>query len=45
MHDILKRQQPEGQANINGVAIPYANGAFPSANINGVPLGTGLAAT
>ncbi|XP_043706025.1 dirigent protein 16-like [Telopea speciosissima] len=29
----------------NGVAIPNANGAIPTFNANGVPLGTGLAGT
>lgn len=29
----------------DGVAIPNANGAMPTFNINGVPLGTGLAGT
>lgn len=29
----------------NGVAIPNANGAIPTLNANGVPLGTGLAGT
>ncbi|KAL3506304.1 hypothetical protein ACH5RR_031686 [Cinchona calisaya] len=29
----------------NGVAIPNANGAIPTVNINGIPLGTGLAGT
>ncbi|KAL2463249.1 Dirigent protein 18 [Forsythia ovata] len=29
----------------NGVAIPNANGAMPTVNANGVPLGTGLAGT
>ncbi|KAJ4956370.1 hypothetical protein NE237_013153 [Protea cynaroides] len=29
----------------NGVAIPNANGAIPTVNVNGVPLGTGLAGT
>ncbi|CAA3027418.1 dirigent 16-like [Olea europaea subsp. europaea] len=29
----------------NGVAIPNANGAIPTVNANGVPLGTGLAGT
>ncbi|CAI0436686.1 unnamed protein product [Linum tenue] len=28
-----------------GVAIPNANGALPTVNINGIPLGTGLAGT
>ncbi|KAG6430401.1 hypothetical protein SASPL_108466 [Salvia splendens] len=29
----------------NGVAIPNANGAIPTINANGIPLGTGLAGT
>ncbi|KAL2507294.1 Dirigent protein 18 [Forsythia ovata] len=29
----------------NGVAIPNANGAIPTVNANGIPLGTGLAGT
>lgn len=29
----------------DGVAIPNSNGAMPTFNINGVPLGTGLAGT
>ncbi|XP_010264004.1 PREDICTED: dirigent protein 18 [Nelumbo nucifera] len=29
----------------NGVPIPNANGAIPTVNVNGVPLGTGLAGT
>ena len=29
----------------NGVVIPNANGAIPTVNINGIPLGTGLAGT
>ncbi|KAJ8539710.1 hypothetical protein K7X08_013962 [Anisodus acutangulus] len=29
----------------DGVAIPNSNGAIPTSNINGVPLGTGLAGT
>ncbi|CAI9117916.1 OLC1v1019408C1 [Oldenlandia corymbosa var. corymbosa] len=29
----------------NGVPIPNANGAIPTVNINGIPLGTGLAGT
>ncbi|KAI5649920.1 hypothetical protein M9H77_35925 [Catharanthus roseus] len=29
----------------NGVAIPNANGAIPTVNLNGIPLGTGLGGT
>lgn len=33
------------QPSKNGVAIPNSNGAIPTFNINGVPLGTGLTGT